>query len=32
MRAVVDRFEGEYAVVLFGEEEIEVDIEKTAAC
>ncbi len=28
MRAVVDRFEGEYAVVLFGEEEIKVDIPK----
>lgn len=28
MRAVVDRFEGEYAVLLFGDEEIKVDFPK----
>lgn len=28
MRAVIDRFEGDYAVVLFGEEEIKVDMPK----
>jgi len=28
MKAVIDRFEGEYAVVLFGEDEIKVDIPK----
>ncbi|HHX74865.1 MAG TPA: DUF3006 domain-containing protein [Firmicutes bacterium] len=28
MKAVIDRFEGEYAVVLFGEEEIKADIPK----
>ena len=28
MKAVIDRFEGEYAVVLFGENEIKVDIPK----
>ena len=28
MKAVIDRFEGEYAVVLFGDEEIKVDIPK----
>jgi hypothetical protein len=26
MKAVVDRFEGDYAVVLFGDSEIQVDI------
>lgn len=26
MKAVIDRFEGEYAVVLFGDAEIQVDI------
>ncbi|MCK8817679.1 DUF3006 domain-containing protein [Natroniella sulfidigena] len=26
MKAVIDRFENDYAVVLFGEEEIKVDI------
>lgn len=26
MRAVIDRFEGSYAIVLFGDREIEVDI------
>ncbi len=26
MKAVIDRFEGDYAVVLFGDEEIRVDI------
>ncbi len=29
MKAVIDRFEGEYAVVLFGDDEIKVDIPKT---
>ena len=29
MKAVIDRFEGEYAVILFGEEEIKVDMPKT---
>jgi len=28
MKAVIDRFEGDYAVVLFGDEEIKVDIPK----
>lgn len=28
MKAVIDRFEGDYAVVLFGEEEIKVDIPR----
>lgn len=28
MKAVIDRFEGEYAVVLFGEDENKVDIPK----
>ncbi len=28
MKAVIDRFEGDYAVVLFGEDEIKVDIPK----
>jgi len=28
MRAVIDRFEGDYAVVLFGEEGIKVDIPR----
>lgn len=28
MKAVIDRFEGDYAVVLFGEEEIKADIHK----
>lgn len=28
LKAVIDRFEGEYAVVLFGEDEIKVDIPK----
>ncbi len=28
MKAVIDRFEGEYAVVLFGQDEIKVDIPK----
>ncbi len=26
MKAVIDRFEGDYAVVLFGDEEFKVDI------
>ena len=29
MKAVIDRFEGDYAIVLFGEEEIKLDIPKT---
>lgn len=29
MKAVIDRFEGDYAVVLFGDEEIKVDIPKS---
>ncbi len=28
MKAVIDRFEGDYAVVLFGDEEVKVDIPK----
>ena len=28
MKAVIDRFEEDYAVVLFGDEEIKVDIPK----
>lgn len=28
MKSVIDRFEGDYAVVLFGDEEIKVDIPK----
>ncbi len=28
MKAVIDRFEGDYAVVLFGDEEIKVGIPK----
>ncbi|HZK24362.1 MAG TPA: DUF3006 domain-containing protein [Oscillospiraceae bacterium] len=28
MKAVIDRFEGEYAVVLFGNKEIQVDVPK----
>lgn len=28
MKAVIDRLEGDYAVVLFGEEEIKVDIPR----
>ena len=28
MKAVVDRFEGEYAVLLFGDDEIKVDFPK----
>ena len=28
MKAVIDRFEGDYALVLFGEDEIKVDIPK----
>ena len=28
MKAVIDRFEDDYAVVLFGEDEIKVDIPK----
>lgn len=28
MKAVIDRFEGDYAVVLFGDEEIKADIPK----
>lgn len=28
MKAVIDRFEGEYAVVLFGDEEVKVDIPR----
>lgn len=28
MKAVIDRFEGDYAVVLFGDEEIKVDIPR----
>lgn len=28
MRAVVDKFEGEYAVLLFGDDEIKVDFPK----
>lgn len=28
MKAVIDRFEGEYAIVLFGDDEIKVDIPK----
>jgi len=28
VKAVIDRFEGEYAIVLFGEDEIKVDIPK----
>ena len=29
MKAVIDRFEGEYAVVLFGDDEMKVDIPRT---
>ena len=28
MKAVVDRFEGEYAILLFGDDEIKVDFPK----
>ncbi|RJX25112.1 MAG: DUF3006 domain-containing protein [Dethiobacter sp.] len=28
MKAVIDRFEGDYAVVLFGDEEVKVNIPK----
>jgi len=28
LKAVIDRFEGDYAIVLFGEDEIKVDIPK----
>ena len=28
MKAVIDRFEGEYAVILFGDDEIKVDIPR----
>jgi len=28
LKAVIDRFEGDYAVVLFGNDEIKVDIPK----
>ena len=28
MKAVVDRFEGDYAILLFGEKEIKVDFPK----
>lgn len=28
MKAVIDRFEGDFAVVLFGDEEIKVDIPR----
>jgi hypothetical protein len=28
VKAVIDRFEGKYAVVLFGEEEIKVDVPR----
>ena len=28
MKAVIDRFEGDFAIVLFGNEEIKVDIPK----
>lgn len=28
MKAVIDRFEGDYAIVLYGEDEIKVDIPK----
>ncbi|MBS4022986.1 MAG: DUF3006 domain-containing protein [Dethiobacter sp.] len=28
MKAIIDRFEGDYAVVLFGDEEIKADIPK----
>ena len=28
MKAIIDRFEGDYAVVLFGDEEIKVDMQK----
>ncbi len=28
MKAVIDRFEGDYAVVLFDDEEIKIDIPK----
>ncbi len=28
MKAVIDKFEGEYAIVLFGEDEVKVDIPK----
>lgn len=28
MRAVIDRFEGDYAVILFGDQEIQVDMPK----
>ena len=28
LKAVIDRFEGEYAVVLFGEDEIKADIPR----
>ncbi len=28
MKAVIDRFEGDYAIVLFGKDEIKVDIPK----
>ena len=30
MKAVIDRFEGEYAIALFGEDEIKVDIPKVS--
>jgi len=30
LKAVIDRFEGEYAIVLFGEDEIKVDIPKVS--
>lgn len=28
MKAIIDRFEGDYAVVLFGDEEVKVNIPK----
>ena len=28
LKAVIDRFEGDYAILLFGEDEIKVDIPK----
>jgi len=28
MKAVVDRFEGEYAILLFGDDEVKVDFPK----
>lgn len=28
MKAVIDRFEGEYAVMLFGDEEIKVEVPR----